>query len=80
MIIGWGEDSKNGAYWIVRNSFGKDWGMDGDFLVSRGNNDFGIEEEVAGFEVRRCDPNNPKECTVLEPKISTKQNKKEKKK
>jgi len=70
VIIGWGEDKKNGPYWVIRNSFGKDWGMDGDFLVSRGKNDFGVEEEVAGFEVRRCDADNKNECSVLEPKIS----------
>ena len=54
-IIGWGESTKMGAYWIVRNSFGKTWGMNGDFLVTRGTNDFGIEEEVNAFEVRLCD-------------------------
>jgi C1A family cysteine protease len=72
IIIGWGEDDTNGPYWILRNSFGKDWGMEGDFLVSRGKNDFGIEEEVAAFEVRRCDPTNNHECLVVEPKAGKK--------
>lgn len=54
--------------------------MDGDFLVSRGKNDFGLEEEVAAFEVRMCDPENQNECSVIEPKIGHKKTKKSKKK
>jgi len=46
VIVGWGKDDKTGTrYWIVRNSYGKNWGMNGDFLVKRGNNDFGMEVE-----------------------------------
>ena len=72
VIIGWGESpihnsNQTDKYWIVRNSFGVDWGLHGDFYVGRGNNDFGIEEEVSAFEMRRCDLNNKDECTVIEP-------------
>lgn len=70
MIIGWGEDPKSGPFWLVRNSFGKDWGLDGDFQVAMGQNDFGLEEEVSGFDVRMCDINLSKErgeCVVVEP-------------
>jgi hypothetical protein len=46
VILGWGKDPKtNTKYWIVRNSYGPQWGMEGDFLVKRGNNDFGMEVE-----------------------------------
>ena len=46
VIIGWGVDkSSDTKYWIVRNSYGQKWGMDGDFFVKRGNNDFGMEVE-----------------------------------
>ena len=46
VIIGWGKDEKTATrYWIVRNSYGPHWGMNGDFLVKRGNNDFGMEVE-----------------------------------
>jgi len=42
-------------YWLVRNSFGNDWGINGNFKVARGTNEFGIEEEVSAFIVRKCD-------------------------
>ena len=55
VLIGWGHDEKTGPYWIVRNSFGKEWGQGGDFQVALGQNDFGIEEEVSAYEPRLCD-------------------------
>jgi len=53
VIVGWGVDPKTGTkYWKVRNSYGKKWGMDGDFLVRRGENDFGIESETTAYKVK----------------------------
>ena len=57
VIVGWGFDEKTQTkFWIVRNSYGKRWGMSGDFLVRRGENDFGIESETTGYFVEQCDP------------------------
>lgn len=51
-LVGWGYDEKTEMpYWIVRNSYGDKWGMNGDFLVRRGHDDFGIESELSGYEV-----------------------------
>ena len=51
-LIGWSVDEKtNTPYWIARNSYGDRWGMRGDFYVRRGFNDFGIEDELSGFDV-----------------------------
>lgn len=38
--------------------------MDGDFLVRRGENDFGIESETTGYAVELCDEvkSSPGEC------------------
>lgn len=54
ILVGWGEDASNGSkYWIARNSYGSKFGMDGDFLITRGNDDFGIESEQTAFEVQQ---------------------------
>jgi len=63
VIVGWGEDKKTDTkYWIVRNSYGEKWGMDGDFLVKRGNNDFGMEVEQIAFEPKMCSPDSTTSC------------------
>jgi len=49
MGVGWGEeDVKWGMvkYWVVRNSWGRDWGDQGYSKMRRGNNDGGIETDA----------------------------------
>jgi len=44
-IVGWGEEKRK-KYWIVKNTWGEDFGRNGYFYITRGNNCCGIEENV----------------------------------
>lgn len=45
-IVGWGDDKSGKLYWIVKNSWGLDWGDGGYFKMIRGTNDCEIEENI----------------------------------
>jgi cathepsin B len=48
-MLGWGT-LNNVAYWICENSWGTTWGMEGFFLIKRGVDECGIEDNgVAGL-------------------------------
>jgi len=47
--VGWGEQVHNGEvmkYWILRNSWGSEWGENGYFKFLRGNNLAAIENQA----------------------------------
>ena len=45
-IIGWNVSKDNVKYWIVANSFGSKWGINGYFYIQKGIGAAGIEESV----------------------------------
>lgn len=46
-IVGWGEENGQ-KFWWIKNSWGKEWGLDGYFKFARGDNECEIEENVVG--------------------------------
>jgi len=46
-VVGWGVEDGT-KYWIVKNSWGEDWGEDGYVRVERGSNACGVEDYPMG--------------------------------
>jgi len=45
-IVGWASTSTSVPYWIVRNSWGTDWGLNGFLWVERNKDECGISDEA----------------------------------
>jgi C1A family cysteine protease len=41
-------------YWIIRNSYGPNWGAKGDFLAERGVNFMNLESEATAYDAALC--------------------------
>ncbi|XP_043709901.1 cathepsin B-like protease 3 isoform X2 [Telopea speciosissima] len=49
-LIGWGTSEDGEDYWLLANQWNRSWGDDGYFMIRRGTNECGIEEDaVAGL-------------------------------
>lgn len=47
-LIGWGTTDDGEDYWLLANQWNRSWGDDGYFMIRRGTNECGIEDEPVG--------------------------------
>jgi len=55
-IVGWGTDTQNGEYWLIRNSWGTYWGEDGYAKIKMGSHNLGVENSCSWATPKEMKP------------------------
>jgi hypothetical protein len=66
-VVGWGTNYENTPYWIIKNSYGSNWGDFGLLHILRGNNEVDIENSCTwGIPAKSWEIDERREDFVFE--------------
>merc|ERR1712241_756791 len=65
LVVGYGQERNGQKYWLIKNSWGKNWGLNGHIKLGRGTNQCGVEKSCISA---KCAANGQQETAPTTPK------------
>ena len=65
LVVGYGQERNGQKYWLIKNSWGKNWGLNGHIKLGRGTNQCGVESYCISA---KCAANGQQETAPTTPK------------